>query len=154
MITTQKPSIKTAPLLIFTWGNPSRGDDAIGPMIYENLNQEALKDAELLTDFQLQIEHILDLENRQKIIFIDASISAKAPFEYYQIAPTQDDSYTSHAMSPQSLLAAYQKVNQQPPPNAFMLSVRGYEFGLGLSISDKAMDNLNETMSFIKNSLI
>jgi len=153
MLAIEKSSTKVAPTLIFTWGNPSRGDDAIGSLIYERLKQEALADVDLLTDFQLQIEHIIDLEARQRIIFIDASVSANAPFEYEQIVATQDDSYTSHAMSPESLLAVFQKVNQRPPPKAFMLSVRGYEFGLGLTISDKAMININKAIDYIKNHL-
>ena len=71
--------------MVFTWGNPSRGDDAIGPQIYDLLIKEALDDVDVLTDFQLQIEHVVDLEKRERVIFVDASVSAKAPFEFYQI---------------------------------------------------------------------
>ena len=70
----------------------------------------------MLTDFQLQIEHVMDLEKRERVIFVDASVSGKAPFEFYQIQADKDDSYTTHAMSPQSLLAVYEKVNKQTPP--------------------------------------
>ena len=66
---------------------------------------------------------------------------------------TKDDSYTTHAMSPQSLLAVYEKVNKQTPPTSFMLSVRGYEFGLGLAVSDKAAANLVDAVAFIKQRL-
>ena len=144
---------KPSPTLIFTWGNPSRGDDALGPKIYKLLQQETLPDVDLLTDFQLQIEHVIDLENRQRVLFIDASVSAKAPFEFHLIQAAQDDSYTSHAMSPQSLLAVYEKVNKQAAPGSFMLSIRGYEFGLGLAVSDKAAANLDEAVVFIKQFL-
>lgn len=144
---------KPSPTLIFTWGNPSRGDDALGPQIYELLQKEDLADVDLLTDFQLQIEHIIDLENRQRVLFIDASVSAKAPFEFHQLQATQDDSYTSHAMSPQSLLAVYEQVNRQAAPASFLLSVRGYEFDLGLAMSDKAAANLGEAVVFIKQYL-
>ena len=97
------------PILIFTWGNPSRGDDALGPRMYDLLIENALPDVEVLTDFQLQIEHSVDMERRERIIFIDASLSADAPFEFYRLDPREDDSYTTHAMSPQSLLATYQQ---------------------------------------------
>ncbi len=142
-----------SPTLIFTWGNPSRGDDALGPQIYELLQKELLNDVDLLTDFQLQIEHAVDLENRQRILFIDASISATAPFEFYRLKALQDDSYTTHAMSPDSLLSVYEKINKQSAPPAFMLSVRGYQFDLGLAISNKANQNLKQAISFI-NQLI
>ena len=137
------------PTLIFTWGNPSRGDDALGPYIHDWLKQENFKGVDLLTDFQLQIEHTVDLEDRERILFVDASVSAKLPFEFYRLKPLQDDSYTTHAMSPESLLATYQKVNNKAPPPAFMLSIRGYEFDLGLQISYKAIAHLTKAQEFI-----
>ena len=138
------------PTLIFTWGNPSRGDDALGTEAYDLLQKEDLADVDVLTDFQLQIEHAVDLENRERVLFIDASISATAPFEFYRLKPAQDDSYTTHAMSPESLLATYEKVNKVTPPPAFMLSIRGYEFGLGLAMSARATANLADAFVFIK----
>ena len=123
-------------------------------MIHDLLIDEALDDVDVLTDFQLQIEHIIDLENRQRVIFVDASVTAKAPFEFYQIQAEKDNSYTTHAMSPQSLLAVYEKVNKKVAPTAFMLSVRGYEFGLGLDLSDGAGVNIDEAVGFIKQLLI
>ena len=137
------------PVLIFTWGNPSRGDDALGTEAYDLLQNEDLEDVDVLTDFQLQIEHTVDLENRARILFIDASVSATAPFEFYRLKSAQDDSYTTHAMSPESLLATYEKVNKTAPPPAFMLSIRGYEFDLGLTMSDKASANLAAALDFI-----
>ena len=104
---------------------------------------------DLLTDFQLQIEHAVDLEDRERILFVDASVSAKAPFEFYRLKPVADESYTTHAMSPESLLATYQKVNNQAPPPAFMLSIRGYEFDLGLQISYEAVAHLTRAQEFI-----
>lgn len=149
-----RSEIKPAATLIFTWGNPSRGDDAIGPEIYQQLKKLELENVELQTDFQLQIEHVIDLEDRERILFIDASVSATAPFEFNRIYAEQDDSYTTHAMSPQSLLSVYEKVNKQAAPPAFMLSVRGYAFDLGLPIFDKAALNLDKAMFFIKKQLI
>ena len=146
-------NIKPAATLIFTWGNPSRGDDALGPQIYELLTKEALHDVEVLTDFQLQIEHIVDLENRKRVLFIDASVSANQPFDFYQLQADEDNSYTTHAMSPQSLLAVYEKVNKRAAPPSFMLSIRGYIFDLGLPMSVEATTNLNEVMNFIKQRL-
>ena len=138
------------PVLIFTWGNPSRGDDALGTEAYDLLQKEDLADVDVLTDFQLQIEHAVDLENRERILFIDASVSATAPFEFYRLKPAQDDSYTTHAMSPESLLATYEKVNSEAPPPAYMLSIRGYDFDLGLPISDRAIVNIADALVFTR----
>lgn len=141
---------KPSSTLIFTWGNPSRGDDAIGPQVYELLLQQAYNDIDLLTDFQLQIEHTVDLESRQRILFLDASVSAAAPFEFSRLNAVKDESYSTHAVSPQSLLSVYEKVNRQSAPPAYMLSVRGYQFDLGLPLSDEANTNLNQAIHFIK----
>ncbi len=56
-------------------------------------------------------------------------------------------------MSPQALLAVYEKVNKQAAPTSFMLSVRGYEFGLGIAMSNKAVANTGEAIVFIKQRL-
>ena len=138
---------------IFTWGNPSRGDDAIGPEIYNRLLDNLPDNVDLLTDFQLQIEHITDLEGRDKAIFVDASVSAQSPFEYQRIYPQEDNSYTTHAMSPQALLSVYRKVNGCEPPDAWLLSVRGYEFGLGTSLTENACKNVEEAVHLIEKGL-
>ncbi|MEN8206816.1 MAG: hydrogenase maturation protease [Pseudomonadota bacterium] len=138
------------PDLIFTWGNPSRGDDALGPAMYELLQKEDLNGVDLLTDFQLQIEHTIDLEGRKRVLFVDASTSASAPFEFFRLQPEQDASYTTHAMSPQALLSVYRQVNGSNPPPAWLLSIRGYEFGLGLPLSTEANRNLLAAINHIK----
>ena len=144
-----------APVLIFTYGNPSRGDDALGPAMFDLLEQHKeksseLKDVDLLTDFQLQIEHAVDLEQRQGILFIDASVSSASPFIFQKLQAEQDDSYTTHAMSPASVLSVYRKINQHEPPPAYMLSIRGYEFDLGHDMSLQAQENLQKAFEFIR----
>ena len=137
------------PDLIFTWGNPSRGDDALGPAMYELLQHKALDGVDLLTDFQLQIEHATDLEGRERVLFVDASISANAPFEFVPLHPEQDASYTTHAMSPQAVLAVYRQVYDRAPPPAWLMSIRGYEFGLGLPLSTAASEHLQAAFNHV-----
>ena len=89
-------------LLILAVGNPSRGDDALGPLLLERLaamreQRGDWNDIELLTDFQLQIEHAVDLENRALALFADASVSCPPPFQFTRLRPARDTSYTSHA---------------------------------------------------------
>ncbi|MBE9548577.1 MAG: hydrogenase maturation protease [Proteobacteria bacterium] len=145
---------RRAPILIFTYGNPSRGDDALGPAMFDLLGkwqQENCKEdeIELQTDFQLQIEHAMDLEGRKKILFVDASVSCAAPFECQRLQARQDDSFTTHAMSPSSVLAVYKQINHHQPPPAWLLTIRGYEFDLGLDMSEQARDNLRQAYQYI-----
>ena len=143
-----------APVLIFTYGNPSRGDDALGPVMFDLLEKHKqetadLDDVDLLTDFQLQIEHAVDLENRRHILFIDASVSGTAPFELQTLQAERDDSFTTHAMSPAAVLSVYQQINKCAPPPASLLTIRGYEFGLGLPMSKAARENLQQAYKYV-----
>lgn len=153
-----EPFNELAPILIFTYGNPSRGDDGLGPAMFdllENYKQVSheLDEVDLLTDYQLQIEHAVDLEHRECVLFIDASVSAEAPYEFHELQPERDNSYTTHAMSPVSVLDVYQQINQRNPPPSYMLTIRGYEFGLGQALSKQAELNLQQGYDFIKQLL-
>lgn len=139
-----------AATLVFSWGNPSRGDDALGPLAYRWLRELKLPGVDCLTDYQLQIEHSLDLAGRQRVVFVDASLSAAAPFEYAPVIAYPDHSYTSHALSPASLLAVYRQVREEAPPPAWLLSIRGYRFDLGAALSYRARNNLDQALAFIR----
>jgi len=135
-------------VLLFGYGNPGRGDDALGPLLVEAIERESLLQVECLNDMQLQVEHVTDLEQRQLVIFADADVACAAPFEYTPVSAAKDDSYTSHAMSPAALLHAYRQVNQHDAPPAFILRIRGYDFGLGAPVSNQATANLQAAISF------
>ncbi|MGA9574158.1 MAG: hydrogenase maturation protease [Lysobacterales bacterium] len=144
----------SAPVLIFTYGNPSRGDDALGPAMYDMLDDYrrdsgAFDGVDLLTDFQLQIEHAVDLENRCCVLFIDAGTACRAPYELQRLRPEKDDSFTTHAMSPAAVLAVFQQINQREPPPAYLLTIRAYEFGLGNDISKAARHNLQQAYEYV-----
>jgi hydrogenase maturation protease len=157
-VKSTEPFNDIAPTLIFTYGNPSRGDDGLGPAMFELLEvskqtSHDLDKVDLLTDYQLQIEHSVDLEHRECVLFIDASVSAEAPYDFHQLQPERDSSYTTHAMSPVAVLDVYQQINQRKPPPSYMLTIRGYEFGLGQALTEQAELNLQQGYDFIKQLL-
>ncbi|MDD5037344.1 MAG: hydrogenase maturation protease [Methylococcaceae bacterium] len=134
-------------LLVFGYGNPSRGDDALGPLLLERLG--AVPGVERLTDFQLQVEHALDLDDRDLVLFLDAHLSCLSPFEFSQLTPACDNSYTTHAMSPAAVLQVYRQIRQRPPPPAFLLGIRGERFELGEGLSPSARNHLEAALSFV-----
>jgi len=132
-----------APLLIFAIGNESRGDDALAPLLVRQLQTEAIAaQVELIEDFQLQVEHVIDLHGRKAVLFVDADMSCDAPFHFSEITAIQDNSYTSHAMTPFALLHTYRQVYETEAPSSFLLRIRGYGFELGDSLSNEASANL------------
>ena len=130
-----------APILVIGIGNPSRGDDALGPLLIESLQDLELPGVELLTDFQLQVEFALDLQGRREVIFVDASVDAPEPFAFTAAVAEADHSYSSHALSPGAVLHAYRNLYGEPPP-AWVLAIRGHAFELGEGLSAGAAANL------------
>ncbi|HRH81100.1 MAG TPA: hydrogenase maturation protease [Thiobacillaceae bacterium] len=141
-----------APTLIIGIGNPSRGDDALGPLAIERLEALALPGVELLTDFQLQVEYALDLAGRQRVIFIDATVSGPEPFDFVPVTAAEDASYSSHALTPAAVLHACRKLSDEAPA-AEVLAIRGYGFELGEGLSPRAVANLHEAMAFLEATL-
>jgi hydrogenase maturation protease len=144
-----------APTLIIGYGNPSRGDDALGPLALAALEQH-LADAgqiEYLTDFQLQIELVTDMAGRERVIFIDADVSLEQPFSFTPLQAQTDAFGTSHALAPASLLGVYRNFYACAAPPAFLLAIRGYQFELGAALSDAAMGNLDAAVQMLESWL-
>jgi hydrogenase maturation protease len=149
--TAQRP-----PLLVLGVGNPSRGDDALGSMFVERASEllRAEVDAgrvEFLTDYQLQVEHSLDLAGRERVLFVDASVKADAPYEYSRVEPCRDESFSSHAMSPAAVLDTHRTIVGEPPP-AWVLAIRGESFELGDGLTQAAAQNLDAALRFFYSS--
>jgi hydrogenase maturation protease len=130
------------PVLVIAVGNPSRGDDAIGPRLAARLEAAALPGVEVLCDFQLQVEHALDLEGRDRVVFVDAGTGTPAPCEWRRVVAGEDWRHTSHALSPEAVLATWARLRADPPPPCWVLCVRGERFELGEGLSEPAERNL------------
>jgi hydrogenase maturation protease len=136
-------------LLLFGYGNPGRGDDALGPGLIARITQLQLADVECQNDMQLQVEHVTDLAGCDRALFVDADMSCAEPFEFSEIRSRKDRSYTSHAMNPSALLHAYSQVYGKDAPPAFLLRIRGYDFELGDPITAKASANLEAATKLV-----
>lgn len=142
-----------APVLILAVGNESRGDDALGPLLLRRLQawlnaQGLAEQVELIEEFQLQVEHTLDLAGRERVLFIDAGHHTSAPFTFSQAVPRRLEGHTSHAVSPETLLGVYALVHTKPAPPAFILCVAGEQFELGEPLSPRAGQYLQQAFEF------
>jgi hydrogenase maturation protease len=136
-----------APLLVFGWGNPSRGDDALGPLLVEQLadRAQARRSAgrlECLTDFQLQVEHALDLVGRERVLFVDAAIGLRTPFAVSEVLPAAVAGFTTHALAPEALLQVYRDLERAEPPPCTLLAIRAQRFELGEAPGEQALADL------------
>jgi hydrogenase maturation protease len=144
----------TAPVVVFAVGNPSRGDDAIGPLLLERLadwlSAEGLTGQfELIEDFQLNIEHVLDLQNRQLALFIDAGAQTPAPFTFERVVPAAGIAHTTHELPPAAVLQVFRQTEGSEPPPAFVLCVSGEAFALGEPLSIAAASHVDSAFQLL-----
>lgn len=142
-----------APLLVLAVGNPSRGDDALGPALLEALQArgaDAGGAVELLTDFQLQVEHALDLQGRRAVLFVDAarpqSVAAPGGVALHALTAAAALPALSHALTPAGVLRVAARLGEPPPP-AWQLAIEGEAFGLGEALSAPARTRLAQALA-------
>jgi hydrogenase maturation protease len=144
----------TVPLLVFAWGNPSRGDDALGPLfaarLPRQLDRRQTERVEIIEDFQLQVEHALDLDGRERVLFVDASIACASPFEAATIEAAPNAGFTTHALSPQAVLQVYRRLYGREAPAATLLAIRGLRFELGEELSVGAARHLEQALAWAR----
>ena len=148
-----------APVLIFAVGNESRGDDALGPLLLRELGTWLISNRisdqfELLEDFQLQIEHAMDMKDRRLVLFVDAGMDTRTPFSFYHAQANSEPVLYSHALEPASLLKVFEQFYNETPPEVFILCIRGEQFELGEDISRQAEDHLANALEFSKMLLL
>ncbi len=139
------PAPGLAPTLVLAVGNASRGDDALGPLAAERIEALRLPGVEVLIDFQLQVEHALDVLGRRRVLFIDAHAALDAPFALAPIAPGAERLGASHALAPAAVLEVHRTLIGAPPP-AWLLAIRGRSFELGAGLSAAAERDLEQAL--------
>jgi hydrogenase maturation protease len=137
-------------LAVFACGNTSRGDDALGPCLLRRLEAEQFLHVVTVEDFQLQIEHALDMDGAGLALFLDAGVGTPAPITFHEVEPRAAVAAATHALEPAALLDAYRNALGKPPPAAFVLCVRGESFGLGEGMSKAAAERLEVAWLFLR----
>ena len=145
------------PILILAMGNPSRGDDAFGPLLAERLTQWLGRQAEatqnqieVICEQQLMVEHVDDLQGRQHILFIDAAATGDPVARLTGVdALPQPPTIQSHSCPPAQLLALYSHLLNRAPPRSHLLTVAGQGFELGAPLSDTTQHQLEPAWSLL-----
>lgn len=120
--------------MVIAVGNDARGDDALGPRLLARVADAGFPGVSTQLEFQLQVEHALDLAGADLVLFIDAAHGLHRPCELQELEPARATPAFSHALAPETVLAVLEQLEGHAPP-AFQLSVRGECFGLGSGLS-------------------
>jgi len=139
-------------VLVYGYGNPGRQDDGIGVEIVTRLEREC---PGIQTDcnYQLNVEDSLRISEFDAVIFVDASLDAGEPFDFYRIQPSQDITFTTHSMLPNSVLSLCSELYDRCP-DGFVLAVRGYDWELVEGLSDRARENCDKAIGFLRGLLL
>lgn len=132
------------------WGNVSRGDDALGPLLMQRVEAAGWPHVRCVEDYQLQIDHALDLVGCDLALFVDAGRDTVAPFTFAQAHARRGLSHTSHGISPESVLDVYRQVRGEAPPPSFVLCVRGESFEVEEGLSAPASERLERAWAFLR----
>lgn len=143
---------RVAPLLVLAIGNPSRGDDALGPALVDALRAAGVDrggEVELMVDFQLQVEHALDLQGRRAVLFVDAArpgTVGAGGVTLVPLAAAESLPALSHALAPSAVLRVAVQLGSPPPP-AWQLAIEGERFDLGEGLGDAARSRLARALA-------
>jgi hydrogenase maturation protease len=121
-------------------GNPSRGDDALGPIAIERL---AAATSSLVENLQFEFEWVyqLQVENAEQwshfdvVVVIDAQVNGSALFDWRELKSSGAAlNFSTHQLSPEVVLGLAQEYFQ-PVPRVFLLGIHAEKFELGESMS-------------------
>lgn len=145
-------------VVLLGYGNPSRGDDALGPALLDAITglrslRPHWPDLEIVTDFQLQVEHATDLEHANLVLFMDADAACAAPVRLTRLRAEENVGYTTHALPPAKVLAVFEQFYSRPAPPAFLLALRGERFELGEALTPAARAALEQGLALVEKLL-
>lgn len=141
-------SDQTTTLMVIGYGNPGRLDDGLGPRFIERLEELSLPGVALDSDYQLTIEDSSTIAEYDRVLFVDASVSAPDPFEIVELEASDAMSFTSHSVAPSQVLGMARDLFHSKV-RAFALGIRGHEYNeFGERLSEQAQANLDAAVDY------
>lgn len=117
--------------LVIGYGSPIRGDDALGPLVADRLEQEDLPgEVEVMARHILTAELVADLMDKDRVIFLDAAVEGEpGEVRCRRLRPgTGTVSTMAHFLDPRELLAWCESLYGRTP-EGFLVSACGADFG-------------------------
>ncbi len=140
--------MKDNAIYVYGFGNPGRQDDGMGPAMIDKLEAENIPGIVTDSNYQLNIEDAHNISQSDMVIFVDASIDAGEPFTFSKIEPSAEITFSTHTMSPESVLALCKDIYNKDM-EAYVLAIKGYEWEFTEGFSGQAAYNFNEAYTFL-----
>jgi len=105
---------------------------------------------DIIFNFQLLPEFSEMIAQYQQVVFIDSHTGdIKGNISYESIEPCYQYSPFTHHFSPSSCLAVAQSLTGKHP-RAWLLSIRGFQFGFNRELSDQTREFVNQALDIIR----
>lgn len=141
-------------VLLIGYGNPGRLDDGLGPALAAGMEEKDISGVTVDSDYQLMVEDAANMKDYDVVVFADADISGPEPFHFSRIQPLEEISFSTHSLTPESLLGLARK-HFGSNIKGFALGIRGYDFDdFGENLSEKAEANLKEALNFVEKLVV
>ena len=135
-------------VVLVGFGNEFRKDDGLGLKLLDLIEDERIKKIKVQ---ELSYSLIDDIKDFDIVIFIDASIEGN-DLNFKKIERKEVFSPLTHHVPPEELLIWAEFINKRPY-DFYLLSIRGYDFDFGENLSEKARENLQKGLKFLRNFL-
>jgi hydrogenase maturation protease len=147
-MTTQRDTSSAPRVLVLGYGNPGRQDDGLGPAAATWIGGLGWPNLTAFDNYQLNIEDAMDVADHDIVWFVDAARTGPAPFAVHDLEPAAGIAFTSHIVSPETILAIAGQYFGRVP-KASLLAIRGYEFAFVESLTEAAADNLRDAQTML-----
>ncbi|MCC5932020.1 MAG: hydrogenase maturation protease [Cyclobacteriaceae bacterium] len=124
-------------ILLYGYGNPSRGDDALGPALVERLQNTFADKLDYRVSMQLSIEDALNIAGYDTVIFADASRVVDSDYGLVKLQASSQVSFSMHAITPAYVLHLCNKYMSESP-ECYALHLKGFQWELGQPLSERA----------------
>ncbi|MBX2964478.1 MAG: hydrogenase maturation protease [Cyclobacteriaceae bacterium] len=124
-------------------GNYGRSDDGLGWEFIDTFcSHDDLFDVEYR--YQLQVEDAELISRYNRVIFVDASHSTyEEGFHFYPCTPKVIHSYTSHQLSPESVLWLVHDLFGKNP-EGYVMAISGHTWKFKQGLSHQAQENFHK----------
>lgn len=139
-------------VFVLGYGNPGRQDDGLGPTAARRVAALVIDCVTIEIAYQLNIEDAFGISGHDVVVFVDASVDALEPFCFERILPANEVTFTSHSVSPGSVLRLCAD-HFGPAPEAYVMGIRGYSFEFEEGLTDAAQKNLEQAITFLSDFL-
>ncbi len=157
-------------LLVYGYGNPGCQDDGVGILFAEKCEQIFRGIPGFCTEinYQLNVEDSYLISGFRNIIFADAAlpdpafIGSSPPLEdieagskgkgfyYYRIQPAVQIAFSTHAMSPQSILGLCEELYQNVP-RCHVMHITGESWEFDADPTEQALEHLENAWGYFEN---